>query len=146
MAIASSTAMLIAAGISAAGALKEGQAAKASADFQARINDQQAEREKLIAASEESDFRREQSRNFAERRAAMGKGGVSIGEGSPLLAADDFAAEAELNAQRIRSGGDVRSTRLRQEAELARMAGKSAQQRGVMRAGSSLLSGFAKFN
>jgi len=145
MAIASSTALLIAAGLGAAGSIQQGQAAKAQSKFQAAINDQQAARERLISAGEEQDFRRQQSALLAERRAAMGKSGIDIGKGTPLLAASDFAAETELQAQRIRAGGETQATRLEQQAALTRAGGRAAQQRGLFRAGSTLLSGYGEW-
>ncbi len=144
MAIATSTAILLAAGIGAAGSISQGIAAKGQSDFQANVSRQRAASERQISASEEEDFRRKQSRLFAERRAASGRSGVEIGTGSPLLAAGDFAAETELQALRIRAGGKIRSGRLEQGAVLTRMGGRAAQRRGFTRAGSSLLSGFGE--
>jgi len=132
--------------IMAISAIMQGRAAKKQADFQAAINQQQAERERQISAGEEEDFRRQQSRLLAERRAGMGAAGVEAGTGTTLLAPGDFAAETELQALRIRAGGETRSTRLEQQAAVTRAAGRSAERRGYMRAGSSLLSGAASFN
>lgn len=125
----------------ATGAISEGQAAKSQAGLQAAINEQQASRERQISAAEERDFRQKTSQAFAERRAAMGKSGVDIGTGTPLMAASDFAAEAELNALRIREGGITRAERLQQEADLMQMAGRGAAKRERFRAGASLLTG-----
>lgn len=141
MAITTGTALLLSAAFGAAGAISQGQSAKKQADFQARVNEEQAARERLVSAQEERDFRKQQESILSQRRAAMGKSGVSQGTGSPLLAASDFSSEAELQALRIRSGGQTRSTRLEQQADLFRMGGKSAQRQGFARAGSSLLSG-----
>ena len=71
----------------------------------------------------------------------MGAAGVEMGTGSPLLAFGDFAAEAELQALRIRQGGETTATRLEQQAALARRGGRAAQKRGRYRAGASLLTG-----
>lgn len=133
------------AALSAASAISQGISAKNQADTQAAINEQQAMREKQVSAGEERDFRRKQSRLLAERRAGLGASGVEIGTGTPLLAASDFAAETELQALRIRSGGDIRATRLEQGAQLTRAAGRAKQRQGLFRAGSSLLSGASKF-
>lgn len=146
MAIASGTAALLAAGLSAVSAISQGQAAKKQANFQAAVNEQQAARERQVAAGEESDFRRQQSALLAERRAALGKSGIDISKGTPLLTASDFAAETELQALRIRSGGETQATRLQQQAALTRAGGKAAQRQGFFRAGSSLLSGYSEFN
>ena len=127
--------------VGAVAAKSQGDAANKAAKAQASITEQQAARERVVAEQNESDFRRDQARFFGERRAAFGASGVDQTTGSPLLAVDDFAAEVELQASRIREGGEIRSTRLEQQAALTRQAGKNAQQRGLFRAGSSLLSG-----
>ena len=141
--LSSKTAWLTAGALSAIGNISQGQTARAQSEFQAKVGEQQASRERQVAAGEEEDFRRKQSRILAERRAAMGKSGVELGTGTPLLAASDFAAEAELNALRIRAGGETQAIRREQQAELTRRAGRSAQQRGYLRGGASLLSGYA---
>lgn len=132
--------------LSGIGSISAGQAVGKQAAFQAAVNEQQAARERQISVAEEEDFRRRQSAALAERRAAGGAAGVELGTGSPLLAAGDFAAETELQALRIRAGGKTRVSRLEQQAELTRRAGRSAATRGFLRGGASLLSGFADFN
>ena len=144
MAVASTTALLIAASLAAAGSLSQGYAANKQARFEAGIRDQQAGREREIAVGEERDFRRRQSAVLAERRAALGGSGVQIDTGTPLLGSEDFAAEVELQARRIQAGGQTRATRLEQEASLRRAGGRSAQTQGYFRAGSSLLSGYGQ--
>ena len=144
MAITSTAALLTAAGLSAAGSISQGRAAKKQAQFEAGISEQQAQREREISAAEEGDFRKKQSAILAERRAALGGAGVQLSTGTPLLASEDFAAEVELQARRIRSGGQTRATRLEQEAALRRAAGRNAQTQGLFRAGSSLLSGYGQ--
>ena len=143
MPISTSTAILIGAGLSAVSAISQGQAAKKEAGFRATVAQQQAQREREVSDAEEEDFRRAQTTALAQRRAALGASGIDIGTGSPLLAASDFAAETELQALRIRSGGETRATRLEQNASLLRSSGRNAQRQGFMRAGSSLLTGFA---
>jgi len=137
--------MIAAAVISAAAAVQQAQAAKNAADAQAEIQRQQAERERLQAESDANDFLRDQSRKSSSARAAQGTSGVAAGEGSPLIVAEDFAGEVGLNARRIRVGGEVRATRLDQQAELTRFEGKAKQQAGFMRAGASLLSSASKW-
>ena len=146
--------------------LSEGFDSNARADYQAaslrqqteaqaRITEQQAAREREIAKAEERDYRRDQSLRFGQMRAAGGGSGVEITTGSPLLAAEDFLNETELQAMRIRKGGQTAAQRLRQQADLDRWAGMtqanlyeavgdSARSRGYFRAGSSLLTGLGK--
>lgn len=125
-------------------AISQGSAAKKQAGFQAGITEEQAFRERQITKAEEEDFRKRQSRVFAERRAAFGASGVDPSTGSPLLAVGDFAAETELQALRIRQGGQTRASRLEQQAALTRQAGEAAERRGFFRAGASLLTGFTE--
>jgi len=127
--------------LTAVSAVSQGKAARDQARFQAKVREQQAARERQVAEQDELDFRRKSRRDLATLRAGLGGAGVRIGTGTPLLAEEDFLSEVELQAQRIREGGGIRSTRLEQEAELLRASGKSAQRRGAFRAGASLLTG-----
>jgi hypothetical protein len=124
--------------------MKQGQAAADQAAFQAAQAEQQAHAEREAAAARERDFRRSNSALMAQRRADFGARGIDQATGSSLLAAQDFAAEAELQALRLRHGGETRFTRLQQEASLFREAGSNARTRGHFRAGSSLLSGIGQ--
>lgn len=128
----------------AVGAVSAGQARQDQAKFRARVAEQRAKRERQVAKAKETDFRRRQSRLMAARRASLGASGVESGTGSTLLATEDFAAESELQALRIRNSGEARATRLDQSAGLQRAAGRNASRRGAMRAGASLLSGLGQ--
>ncbi len=132
------------AAISAGSAIAQGQAAAAQGKFQAGVLQQQADRERQVAAANEEDFRRNQSRVLAARRAAQGGAGIDSGTGSSLLVAEDFAGEVELAALRIRNGGEVFATRAEQQAELSLFSGRAARTQGFIRGGSLLLSGGAK--
>jgi hypothetical protein len=63
--------------------------------------------------------------------------------GSPLLVDESFVKDIALGSARILQGGEVRGTRLTQQGELARFQGKNAKAASRIRAGQSLLSGFA---
>ena len=132
------------AAISGIAAVQQGQAASAQANLQAGIQRQRADRERLEAAATEADFRARQSRAMAERRAGLGASGVDPAAGSPLLVSEDFAGEVELAALRIRTGGEVRATRLEQEATLNRFAGRAARRQGFVRGGALLVTGVGK--
>ena len=145
MAIATSTMLALGAvGLAAGGAVAGGIDADKQAKFTAADQRQQADREREITSMNEDDFRRQQSRVASANRAAMGQSGVDQSSGSPLLAMSDFEAETELNALRIRAGGQTQAQRLDEQSVLTAAAGKSAKNRGFIRAGSSLLSGGAK--
>jgi hypothetical protein len=127
--------------VSAAGAIQSGQAAQRQANLQAEALNQQAQREQQIAAQNEEDYRRQQSRLVASRRAMMGANGVMAGTGTPLLVAEDMAGEIELQALRIRNGGDAKALGLQTEASLQRMKGSAERTNSYYRAGGTLLKG-----
>ena len=135
---------IAAAAISAVGAIQQGQAASAQANLQAQILEQQATSNRQRAAADEADFRARQSRALAQRRAGLGASGIDPAAGSPLLVSEDFAGETELQALRIRTGGEVRATRAEQQATLQRFQGRAAKSAGFLRGGSLLLSGAGK--
>ena len=123
MPFTTTTALLVAAGVSAVGAVSAGVAEKDRADFSAADQIQQAAREREISKEEEIDFRRKQSRIFAASRAAGGGSGTDLSTGSNLLTAQDFAAETELQALRIRAGGKTASSRLIDQSKLTKASG-----------------------
>lgn len=139
MAAASSFA-IVAAAASAAASLYGGIQANQQAKAQASIYNQQAERERQQAKADEEEFRNQQQRAMARRRAVMGASGVDLSTGSPLLASEDFASETELQALKIRNGGEVRGTRLQQQAALTAAKGRSDMTSGFIRGGSLLFS------
>lgn len=128
-------------GLSAVGMVAEGIRANQQAKFQARVQRQQAERERLRGEAEAADRRRQSQRLLARQRALLAGSGVDPGVGSALLLQEDTAAEEELAALRTEAGFKTSATRLEQQAELTRASGRGAQRAGVFRAGSRLLSG-----
>lgn len=129
------------AAVSAVGAVRQGKAQANALEYEADIARQQAEQERTASRQEEEGFRRDQSRLLAKRRATMGGSGVDTSMGSPLLASEDFASEVELQAQRIRAGGELRATRLGQQAGLYQSQASGARTAGYVRGGSLLVGG-----
>jgi hypothetical protein len=127
--------------IMAASSFVEGMGAQQEANFSARVKDQQAQQELVAAAEKERDFKLQQEQALGEYRAAAGAGGVNLDAGSVLSSFVNFKGEEALQATRINQAGKISAMRLRQGAELDRMAGRNAMFKGVMRAGSSLLTG-----
>ena len=142
-------------GISVMGSLQQGQQQANQAQFQAQVaqNDaviagQQRDRAIKVAASNEDDFRRQQSDLFGSRRALLGNTGVSSNTGSPLAVSTDFGGEVELNALRLKNEGDVNANRLQQsvlnqqsQAGLFAAGGRNAVKNSYTRAGGELFSG-----
>ena len=141
--IAGAGASVLSGVMGASGAAQQARAAQQAANFQAEVQEQQAQAERDRAAVEAQDFRREGSRARAASLARMGASGTVASEGSPLLVDEAFVKELALGSARIQHGGEVRGTRLDQQAELTRAEGRSARRAGGINAGASLLSGLS---
>jgi secreted protein with Ig-like and vWFA domain len=136
------TAMLVAglasAAISAAGSIAAGQAEANAAEYNAEMAQQQAERERQIADRDAVAYRRQNSRALATSRARRAGSGVTS-RGSPLLVDEATAAEIELGAQNILSGGAANAYGYQQQAALSRSRSSNARTSGFLTAGSTLL-------
>lgn len=132
-----------AAAVGATAAVRQGQAAKKTAEYNADIMAQQADQERQASRQEEREFRDRNRRLLAAGRARSGASGFTMA-GSPLLIAEDMASEVELQALKIRYGGDIKATRLEQQAGITSFEGQQAYNQGTMRAGASLLSSAGK--
>lgn len=126
--------------VGAAGAIRQGNAEAASAEYNAQINERNAivaDQNRKISLEQArvdvEDKRRENRRNLSSIRAAYGASGLDLA-GSPLDVLEDTAIEMELDASRIdyegrmdnRQGG-MEANALREGATLSRMEGKSAK-------------------
>jgi hypothetical protein len=140
--------------IGALGAIQSANAQAAAAEYNAKIqernsiiadqNRQQAVQTAEIAAV---DKRRDSRRILASMRAAYGTSGLDLA-GSPLDVLEDTAVEQELDVQRIRYEGRLRSREgaiqmlgLREDATLSRMEGKAAKTAGYIGAAGQLVGG-----
>jgi hypothetical protein len=132
------------AGIAAVGAIQQGAAQQKAFAFQAAVQRQQAERERQIAAAEESKLRSQQSAILASRRARLSAAGVDPSLGTALLGTEAAAGRAELDALMVRAGGLTRENALLNEANISQFRGASARQSSFLSAGSTLLGGLAR--
>lgn len=128
--------------LGAIGQQRQAEAQAQAAEFQAKTLEQRARSEREAAAAEAQDFRRQGSRARAASIARTGGSGVEADTGSPLLVDEAFVKDVALGSSRIRHGGEVRGTRLDQQAGLSRSQAGFARQAGGIQAGTSLLSGF----
>ena len=140
--------------------IKEGQAASATAQFNARLAEMGAESERVAAEFEiktleqagkfeEAKLKREKLKTLGMQRVAYAKGGVRL-EGSPLEVMADTAAQYELDiaANRYnvqtgiattRYGMEVGVSKYRSQAEQSRLMAKRYKTAGYLGAGSTLL-------
>ena len=130
--------MAASAAVSAAGAISQGRAANQAAKFRANQLQQQADRDRQLAAQQAGDLRDTEARRQASLRAQVGGGGTTL-EGTPLAVLSDLAGESEFQARRVIASGGTAANRAEGEAVLSRFEGRNAQRAGVIKAGSSLL-------
>ena len=147
MAIATSTALLIAAGAAVAGAgvsayssYQSGQATKRLMNYNAELANQDAmvrERDGRILANAQ---RLQNQRLLARQRALYAKGGVDM-TGTPLLVQAEQAGQLEMAALEVERQGSIEAGRFRQQAVLDRMQGKAAARAGSLNAVGTILQG-----
>lgn len=130
--------------VAAAGAAYGGYQTKKAADYNADVAEAQAQAARNKAEYNEKLHRERVQRLLSKQRALYGKSGVEMA-GSPLLVQEDTLEQGELDALAIRYGGDVEAARARSAANLYKMQGRSAAASGFSRAGSTLLSGYARY-
>lgn len=139
--------LLIAAiGVSAAGSIASGQASARAAKFQSALLAQQAERQRQLSEREAERFRREQSAIAASARVRRAGSGVLPNEGTSLLVEDTLFDEILLGEAFIKQSGQVRASRLLNEAALTRFRGRVARDKGFLSTGDTLLTGFSRID
>lgn len=141
--------------VGAIGAIREGNAEGAAADFNAEVQDRNAliaEQNRQLtvrqSAIDAEDRRLANRRTMASIKAAYGSSGLEL-SGSQLDVLEDTATEQELDVQRIEFEGRVRSREgtlqvlgLKEGAGLSRARAKSARSAGKLKALGSLVGGF----
>lgn len=152
--IVAAVAMVVAAAVSAYGAVQSGQAQKSALDRQAAIDQQNAtiasqDRQTNIAAAQlaEQDKARSDSQRLAAIRASYGTSGLELA-GSPLDVLTDTSNSMALDERRVAYQGEVTGRQdaikilgLQNDAAAATAAGSYAQSASYLTAGSDLLKG-----
>lgn len=133
--------MAAAAVVGAIGAIRQGQAAKAAADFNAKVQEQNAQIARQEAQDALANQRREDYMRLGAIRAAQGHSGGSGSEGSVLDILGDAAAQGELERQRIVYEGELKARGYQNTATLDRYSGANAEIGGYLKAGTELLGG-----
>lgn len=126
--------------IAAVGAVAQGQAAGAAADYNAQLVEQNAILARKKSAEEERRFRIQTARQLGSMRAAYARAGVTM-EGTPMDVLAESAYTAELDALTIREGGRATAAALANEAKIARLQGRSQETGSYYSAASELLGG-----
>lgn len=130
--------------IAAIGALQQGQAAKAAGDYNARINEQNAQIARQNAADQARQVERENYLRLGAIKAAAGASGGDTGQGSVLDVLADTAAQGELEKQQTIYRGELAARGYTNTATLDRFSGEASSTASYWKAGGELLSGGAK--
>ena len=117
-------AMLAGAGISAYGSYQQGKSAQQQAKaeaawnaYNAKVGQREAEAEKAAARFESQQAKRQADQLLSRQRALIGKSGVEMA-GSPLLVAEDTAAQLAKEQMNIRMRGERRVANIRSQSLL----------------------------
>lgn len=136
--------MVASAVVGAIGAIQQGNAAKAAANFNATVNAQNATIARQNAAAQAVQVDRENYLRLGAIHAAQGKSGGAAGQGSVLDVLSDNTIQGKLQEQNVIYQGEMQARGYSNTAALDTTAGSNAQTAGYLKAGSELLSGGAK--
>ncbi|MDB4725941.1 hypothetical protein OAF54_00800 [bacterium] len=126
--------------VSAGGQIAEGKAKKRAGEAQARLNEQQAERELEIAALYAE---RDEEEGELLKGAQIAQMAASGGTANALLV-KQTEGRTELNKQLALVGGQDRATTLRASGAQARAAGSSAYTGAILGAAGTTIKGAQK--
>lgn len=138
------TATAVGTGVSAYNQYQAGKAQQALNNYNAQVNEQVAADTARDARIKANAQRAENERLKARQRALYAKAGVVLGTGTPLLTQVAQAGELEMAALEVETAGNVEAARLRTQAVLDRMAGKSASRAGTLGAAGTILQGIGQ--
>lgn len=134
---------VIATGYSAYSSYQQGKSQEAWNNYNAQLEDQNAQTAARDAAISANQTRRQNARVLGRQRAAFAANGVVEDTGSPLLVESEQAGYLEMGALEVERQGNMEAGRHRQEAVLDRMKGSIAMQAGKMEATGTVLSGLS---
>jgi len=123
------------------GTLQAGKDTEAQADLEQSLSESQALAEEQRGVEEERLRRRAGDKTEARQRAQFAKGGVKVGEGSPLLLIAETALDTEEDIAAIFDTTKNKAKTFKLRGQTFRGIGKAARSTSKRRAGSSLLSG-----
>ena len=106
---------------------------------QARVLEQEGQREVARSQIMADEYRRRESLAAARGRAIRSASGVDPNTGTARAVDEESAKEGEFGAQQYLDEGRIRSFRLKQEADLRKRAGKSAEIAGYIGAATTFL-------
>lgn len=143
--VAGKVATVVGTGMSVYSAIKGGNAAAASAQYDANQAIQNAITARRQADVEALKIRRQGERVLGDMRAAYGASGVDGGQGTPLDVLQDSAAQVELDALTAKYNGELQALGFQRTAALDIKRGKDAVSAAKVGAVSALVQGLGSF-
>lgn len=132
MCLSAPTMMAVSTGVSIAGQLAQGLAARKAANAQAKAEELQAAQTLQAAQDEALRIRKAGERATGAARAQLAASGIDVNSGSALTIEDDITGNVESDAYNVLLTGDRRSTALRNSAAMSRAAGRQAMFSSVL--------------
>lgn len=129
-------------GVQVVSAIKQGDAANDAAQYNAEMASNNAIASINQATEDERMFRVQSRQMLGDIRSGYAASGVTL-EGSPEDVLYQSASNAELDALKIRHGGQLKAKGYKDSEGLSIMQGRSAQANGYMSAAGLLLKGTA---
>lgn len=130
---------LVGAGVSAVGALKQGEAEQNAANYNAQIAEQSASTIRENAVLNEYRARKVMEANTGTQIGAYSRAGVSTTTGSPLDVYADDIANAELEMSINKYNSDIEAQNAQSQAKMLRYQGEQAKKLSYYKATSTLL-------
>lgn len=131
--------------MSAMGGIQTGNAQNQAGEMNAAYMERSADLAIQAGHEDAKLIRLHSERTRAQGLANMAAAGVSISEGSPLLADAQAAKYAEVDAAKAVYQGELKAWGLRSEAQIERFTGKQAQRASRWGAAGTLLQTGAQF-
>ena len=133
--------MIVGTAVSAYGQYQAGKAQKAAYDYNAQIEERNAQIARDQAAYDAKQQEKRTRQISASQRVAYAAGGFTMA-GTPLDTLRQSATEGEMDRMAILYGGDVEAANRESHAELARMQGTAAKTAGTYAAAGTAIGGF----
>jgi len=130
--------------VSAVGAISQGTSAANAANYNAKIQQNNALTAARVAAAKEEAQRRQANLALGEQSAALAQAGIGLG-GSAADVQRQSRINAALDALNIRYEGQIQSQNYRADAELLKYQGGQDLTAAGLGAGTAILSGAANY-
>ncbi|MCK9549141.1 hypothetical protein [Aquamicrobium sp.] len=127
--------------VGAQGALAQGKAAQAAAEYKAEQLDIRAKEEQAAAQRDAQELRRRKDLALSELQAKSAASGFSATDPTSLALADEIARYGTMQEQMAMYGGASRRKGLESEAFASRFEGRMARQASKYDAASTILGG-----